>query len=253
MSKISFNIRHLRELKKLSQEGLAEELKITRARLGAYEEARNEPPIEILIRLSDYFHIPIDLLVRADLRKTDLNSLMKTGDNRMLFPVIIDKENRDRIEVVTAKASAGYLSGYADPEYIEKMPFMELPFRITGKHRSFQIRGDSMPPLATGDYVVGKYVELLRQITDGKTYIILTRNDGVVYKRVYKKAGSIFSLHSDNKSYEPYLINAQNILEVWEFVCGLRVSDKKEDEVNMENMMKMLVSMKVELEQLKKK
>lgn len=253
MSKISFNIRYLRELKKLSQEGLAEDLKITRARLGAYEEARNEPPIEILISLSEYFHISIDALVKADLRKTDINSMLKIGDNRMLFPIIIDKENKDRIEVITAKASAGYLNGYADPDYVEKMPFMELPFTVTGKHRTFPIKGDSMPPLASGDYVVGKYVESLKNVSDGKTYVLLTKNEGIVYKRLYKKSHNTFEMHSDNKSYEPYVVKADDILEIWEFVCCLKISDKKEDEISMENMMKLLLSMKVEMKQLKKK
>jgi transcriptional regulator with XRE-family HTH domain len=253
MSKISFNIRYLRELKKLSQEGLAEDLKITRARLGAYEEARNEPPLEILIRLSDYFYVSIDALVKADLRKTDLNSLMKVGNNRMLFPVMLDKEKNDSIEVVTAKVSAGYLNGYSDPEYMEKLPFMSLPFVVTGKHRSFPVKGDSMPPLATGDYVVGKYVESIKEMIDGKTYVLLTKDEGIVYKRIYKKAHNLYELHSDNKSYQPYSVKASNILEIWEFVCSLKTSDKKEDEINMENMMQLLLSMKVELEQIKKK
>ncbi len=52
MSKIANNIRFLRQLKGLSQEQLADELKITRSRIGGYEEARNEPPIDLLIRLS---------------------------------------------------------------------------------------------------------------------------------------------------------------------------------------------------------
>ena len=253
MSKISFNIRYLRELKKLSQEGLAEDLKITRARLGAYEEGRNEPPLEILIRLSDYFHISIDALVKADLRKTNLNSMMNVGNNRMLFPVVLDKENNDRIEVVTAKASAGYMNGYSDPEYMEKLPFMALPFKVSGKHRSFPVKGDSMPPLATGDYVVGKYVESIKELMEGKTYVLLTKDEGIVYKRIYKKANNLYELHSDNKSYQPYTVIASNILEIWEFVCSLKTSDKKEDEINMENMMKLLLSMKVELEQIKNK
>jgi len=253
MSKIAYNIRHLRELKKLSQEGMADDLKITRARLGAYEEARNEPPIEMLVRLSDYFHVSIDALVRADLRKTDIDALMKVGSNRLLFPVVIDKDNNDRIEVITAKASAGYLNGYADPEFIEKMPFMELPFQVTGKHRSFPVKGDSMPPLSTGDFVVGKYVESLKDIADGKTYILLTKENGIVYKRVFKKAQNTLELHSDNTSYEPYTVSASDILEIWEFVCCMKTSDKKDEEVNMESMMKLLLSMKGELEQLKTK
>ena len=58
MSKISSNIRFLRQLKGMSQEQLADDLKVTRSRIGGYEEARNEPPIdfangEALILLSE--------------------------------------------------------------------------------------------------------------------------------------------------------------------------------------------------------
>ncbi len=252
MSKISFNIKRLRELKKLSQEALAEDLCITRARLGAYEEARNEPPIEILIKLSEYFHISIDALLKADLRKTDLNALINIGDNRTLFPIIIDRENNDLIEVITEKASAGYLNGYSDPVFIENLSYMELPFKVTGKHRSFPIVGDSMPPLSTGDYVVGKFLESIKDLIDGRSYILLTLNEGIVYKRIYIKSDNLIELHSDNKAYRPYSIHKQEVLEIWEFVCCLKISDKKEEEINMENMMKLLLSMKVELESLKK-
>ncbi len=252
MSKISFNIRHLRELKKLSQENLADELKITRARLGGWEEGRNEPPVEMLIRISDYFHISIDILVKTDLRKTDAASIIKLGNNRMLFPVMVDPENRDMIEVVTAKASAGYLNGYSDPEYMEKLPTMQLPFEFAGKHRAFPIKGDSMPPVAAGDYIVGKYVEKLNEVTDGKTYILLSRDEGIVYKRLYRKNNTTFELHSDNSAYTPYTIEKHDILEIWEFVCCLKTSDKKGEEINMENLMSFLVSMKVDIERLKK-
>ena len=55
MSKIAKNIKILRDLKKISQEQLAEDLKINRSRLGAYEEGRNEPPIELLVAISRFF------------------------------------------------------------------------------------------------------------------------------------------------------------------------------------------------------
>ena len=251
--KISSNIKCLRELKKLSQESLAEDLNITRSRLGAYEEARNEPPIEILIRLSEYFQVSIDALIKADLRKTDVNAMIKLGSNRMLLPIMIDKENNDTIEVVTVKASAGYLSGYADPEFMEKLPFMELPFKVIGKQRAFPIKGDSMSPLSTGDFVVGKYLDTLKDLSDGKTYIILTRNDGIVYKRIFKQTDNLYTLHSDNKVYQPYNIKSSDILEIWEFTCSLKKSDCKNEEVSLETMMDLMLEMKNEIEHLKKK
>src|SRR5687768_12438372 len=93
MGKISQNIKHLRQLKKWSQEELAEKLEISRARIGSYEEDRCDPPIDVLVKLSNVFHIAVDALVKCDLRKFDDHSFIKVGENRMLFPIMVDKEN----------------------------------------------------------------------------------------------------------------------------------------------------------------
>lgn len=251
MSKISNNIRHLRSLKGWSQQQLADKLNITRARVGSYEEERADPPVDILIRLSSMFHVAIDALVKCDLSKVDTNSLLKVGQNRILFPIMVDANNNDLVEVVTARASAGYLNGYSDPEYFENLPNMNLPFKIVGKHRAFPIKGDSMPPLQDGSYVVGKFVESPDEISNGSTYVLITKDEGIVYKRVFKK-GNILELHSDNKNYEPYAVALADVLEIWHFVCTLNVSDKKEDELNLESIMNMLKSMRVEMESIKR-
>lgn len=248
--KIAKNIRFLREQKKLSQEALADNLGITRARLGAYEESRNQPPIDMLISLSSYFQVSIDALVKADLSKTDLKGQIKIGENRILFPVLVDKENHDCVEVIPEKAMAGYLSGYSDPEFMEKMPVMNLPFKIIGKHRAFTIKGDSMPPLKNGSVVVGRYSESLNEIKDGETYIVLTKEDGIVYKRLFrdkKKGNSSFEFHSDNTYYSPYTVQPENILEVWSFVCSLNIGEFKPQELNVESVIRFLQSYRVEM------
>lgn len=250
MSKIAKNISALRALQKQSQTQLADQLEISRSRLGSYEEGRAEPPYDLLIRIADYFHVAIDALVRADFSKTDPGSLLKIGNNRLLFPVMIDKENNDMVEVVPLKAIAGYLTGYADPQFIEELPIMNLPFKITGKHRAFSIKGDSMPPLKDGTIVVGKYVESLSEIKFGQTYIVLTKEDGVVYKRIYgdkKKALDTFEFHSDNVTYSPYTVKAENILEIWSFVCSLNIGEFKPQDLNIDSMIRFLQSFRVEM------
>jgi transcriptional regulator with XRE-family HTH domain len=253
MKKIASNIKVLRDLKNLSQEALAMDLDITRARLGAYEESRNEPPIELIVKLADYFHISIDALLRADLRKSNPEQLLKVGENRLLLPIVVDTENNDLIEVITQKASAGYLNGYADPEYFERLPLMNLPFKVTGKHRTFPIQGDSMPPLKEGAYVVGKFVEALRDVRNGNTYVLLTKSEGIVYKRVYILDAETIALHSDNKNYPPYTVKMAEVLELWEFVCCLNISDKTEEEISLSSVMQMLRSLQVEIESIKKR
>jgi transcriptional regulator with XRE-family HTH domain len=255
MSKISSNIRFLRQLKGLSQEQLADDLKITRSRVGGYEEARNEPPIDLLIRLSEYFHIAIDALVRGDLKKTNLDGLMKIGKNRILFPILLDSDGNDMVELVPMKASAGYTRGYADPDYIEKLPQMKLPFLPTGKHRAFPIKGDSMPPIKEGSFVIAKYLEKFDEVKFGQTYVIVTKEDGLSYKRImsYSKKEAAFELHSDNKFYPPFKVKAEDVLEIWEYTCCLNMNQYQNEELNLDSIMNMLRGLKVEIADLRKK
>ena len=250
MSKISSNLRILRKIKNVSQEIVADDLRIPRSRFASYEEDRAEPPYNMLVSISDYYHVSIDALLRGDFSKTDPDNLLKVGKNRFLFPILVDKKGNDYIEVVTVRAMAGYLNGYADPEYIEDLPTMNLPFNVVGKHRTFPIKGDSMPPANSGDFVVGKYVESLDEIKDGKTYILVTKEEGIVYKRViskiFKNSGHL-ELHSDNPQYQPYNVKPKDIFEVWEYVCLLRTKDVKPDEINVDSMISFLRQMKVEV------
>ncbi|MCC6372263.1 MAG: LexA family transcriptional regulator [Bacteroidia bacterium] len=255
MSKISSNLRVVRQLKGLSQEQLADELKITRSRIGGYEEARNEPPIDLLIRLSEYFHIAIDALVRGDLKKTNLDGLMKVGKNRILFPILLDNDGNDMVELIPLKASAGYLRGYADPDYIEKLPQMKLPFLPTGKHRAFPIKGDSMPPIKEGSFVIGKFIERLEDVKIGHTYVVVTKDDGLSYKRImnFNKKEAAFELHSDNKIYQPYKVKANEVLELWEYTCCINMNQYDDNELNLDSIMNMLRGLKVEIAGIKKR
>jgi transcriptional regulator with XRE-family HTH domain len=228
MKKISKNIAHLRHLRGVSQEYLANDLNITRSRLSSWEEHRAEPPIDLIVRLSEYFNVSIDSLLKIDLTKVnDLRDLLKIGGNRILFPVMVDGEGKDLVELVPIRASAGYLQGYSDESFIESLPRISLPFTDSGKFRGFPIQGDSMPPIEQGAYIIGKYVEELTDIKDGKTYVVLTQNDGLVYKRLYNRIeedGTIH-LHSDNKAYYPYQVKPEEVFELWSFVCSLNPSD----------------------------
>jgi transcriptional regulator with XRE-family HTH domain len=228
MKKISKNIAHLRHLRGISQEALATDLNITRSRLSSWEEHRAEPPIDLIVQLADYFTVSIDSLLKIDLTKVnDLRDLLKIGGNRILFPVMVDSDGKDLVELVPVRASAGYLQGFSDETFIESLPRISLPFTDVGKFRGFPIQGDSMPPLESGAYVIGKYVEDVADIRDGKTYVVLTQNDGLVYKRLYNKIeqdGTIH-LHSDNKAYYPYQIKPEEVFELWSFVCSLNPTD----------------------------
>ncbi|OIQ28489.1 MAG: XRE family transcriptional regulator [Bacteroidetes bacterium MedPE-SWsnd-G2] len=254
MKMISKNIRHLRRLKGVTQEVLAEDLNVTRSRISSYEEGRSAPTIEMLIELSDYFKLPIDILLRNDLTKAKDTSFIEVGNQRVLFPIVVDENEQDLIEVVPVKASAGYLAGYDDPEYIEQLDKIKLPFLPTGKHRAFPIKGDSMLPMKNGSYVVGRFVENRSDIKSGRTYVLVTLNDGMVYKRVYNQieANGTLLLVSDNANYTPYEVPINEVLELWEFTCSINTQEYDEQELKMSSIINMFNALGVELKALER-
>jgi transcriptional regulator with XRE-family HTH domain len=251
MSLFSDNIRNLRVKKKVSQEKLAESLSITRGRYVKYEDGTSEAPYEILKKIAHYYHISIDLLLSVDVRKIPMDDLLKLEGNRLVLPITVDKDGSDFIEVVTQKVKAGYLNGYADPEYIENLQQISLPFLGPGKHRGFPVEGDSMPPHEDGSIIVGRYIERLGEVMDGKTYIFITKNEGMVYKRLNKNKKNVLVVESDNSFYPPYEVKASDILEIWEYECNIGRSDKKAEISETASVKDLFLELKREIHDLK--
>lgn len=251
MSLFSDNIRALRIKHQVSQEKLAEKLQITRGRYVKYEDGTSEAPYDILKRIAQYYQLSIDLLLSVDVRKIEVEKLLQLENNRLILPIQVDSKGDNFIEVVTQKAKAGYLSGYADPEYIEQLQQISLPFLGRGKYRGFPVDGDSMPPHQDGDIVVGRYVEQLGEVLSGKTYILITRNEGVVYKRLNKNKGTTIAVTSDNQFYPPYEIKASEILEIWEFQCSISKNDQPTDSFENATIKTMFLELKKDLNEVK--
>jgi transcriptional regulator with XRE-family HTH domain len=254
MNNLSKNIKHLRGLKKLTQESLAEELSVTRSRISSYEENRSLPTIDFLIDFSTYFRIPIDIIIKNDLTKAKDVSFIEVGNKRVLFPITVDDDNENLIEIIPAKASAGYLLGYDDPEYIEQLEKIKLPFLPTGKHRAFPIKGDSMLPMKDGSYVVAEFVEDIKNAKSGYSYIVVTKDDGMTYKRLDNliEEKHSFLLKPDNPSYQAYEVPVAEVLELWKFTCSINTQEYEEHELKLSSIIQMFNDLGVELEALKK-
>lgn len=68
----------LRKAKGYQQKEVAEVLGISPQTYNGYEKGRNEPPIEMLVRLSFLYGIPIDILVQKDRMHAYDQSAMET-------------------------------------------------------------------------------------------------------------------------------------------------------------------------------
>lgn len=210
MSTAGKNLKYLRKLRGWTQEEFATKLQIKRSLLGAYEEERAEPRIEVLETVGEMFKLTLDELLLKDLADTKGNYLAKRRAQKLAA-------GTNEIQFVPVKAAAGYLAGYADPEFIDELNTFTLPMLAPGQYRAFEIVGDSMLPTPSGSIIVGEKIDDINDVKTNFTYIVVSRNEGIVYKRVMKnnRAKNKYTLVSDNPTYQPYQVNGEDILEVW--------------------------------------
>ena len=220
MATVNKNLKFLRAHLGLTQKQLAEKLGLKQAAVGAYEEERATPPVTCLIEISKIFNVSLDHLINKDLSQVPQKEWKSKALNRgkEVLAITVDAHDKENVELVTQKASAGYLSGYQDPEYVKDLPKISLPVLPKNKtFRAFEIQGDSMLPVQPGSIIFGEYLESTDSIKNGKLYILVTRNDGIVFKRVFNFAdqqGKLL-LVSDNRAYEPFSVQAEDVLEIW--------------------------------------
>ena len=234
---INTNLKFWRRELSLTQAQMAEKLGIKRSLVGAYEEGRAEPKLATLVNMARLFGITLDALVTTDFSKRKnakaaaqlqaQNAQMaaaetsnsRPGGNLRILALTVDRDQNENIELVPQKAAAGYLNGYADPEYLEELPKFRLPMLgSSGTFRAFEIAGDSMLPIASGTVIVGRYVDDWLNLKDGTPCIIVSGKEGIVFKRVFNrlKDDAMLALHSDNPLYSPYQIDVEDVVEIWE-------------------------------------
>jgi transcriptional regulator with XRE-family HTH domain len=211
MSYAGKNLRYLRKLRGWTQEEFANKLKIKRSLIGAYEEERAEPRLDVLENLCSIFKLTLDELLLKDLAASKGNNyLEKRRQLKMASEAQV-------IQFVPVKAAAGYLAGYADPEFVDELNTFTLPMLAPGNYRAFEIVGDSMLPIPSGSVIVGEKIEHVDDVKSNNTYIVVSKGEGIVYKRIMKnnRAKNKLTLISDNPQYSPYTVNADEVLEIW--------------------------------------
>jgi transcriptional regulator with XRE-family HTH domain len=255
------NLKFLRNRKKLSQDDLAERLNITRVKLNAHENGRTKnPTVEDLVSFSDFYKISIDSLLKVDLSKlSELkirelesgNDAYATGTKMRVLATTVDKEDNEQIEMVPVKAKAGYVSGYGDPEFIAQLPVFHLPnLPKDRKYRMFPTTGDSMLPVPENAFVIGEYLEDWQSLKLDVPCIVVTKNDGIVFKLATSKPDSrTILLKSLNTNYAPYEVHVGEILEIWRFKNY--ISDSiPEGEMTLQELTRLMVEVKNDVKRL---
>ena len=95
------NLKYLRKLRGWTQQEFADKLRIKRSLIGAYEEERARPNLEVLETVCDIFKLSMDDVLRKDLSENKGNYLAKRRAMKL-------SGGRPDIPFVPMKAAAGY-------------------------------------------------------------------------------------------------------------------------------------------------
>jgi transcriptional regulator with XRE-family HTH domain len=257
---IAENIKHLRKRAGYTQERFAEAVGIKRSVVGAYEEGRAEPRLQTLKKIAEVLQVTVDQLISLDLTRPEKAVREKAqGPKVKVLSITVDEQDNENIELVPQKAAAGYLNGFSDPEYIAELPRFKLPILPkNATYRAFEIQGDSMLPLPSGAIIIGKYLENLRDLKNGKTYVLITQQEGVVYKRVFnylEERGKLY-LVSDNPSYSAYEVDPIDVEEIWESVAYISIQFPDPEaarEIPLDQLTRLVLNLQDDVNQLKNK
>lgn len=251
----SSNLKTLRKNTGLSQAQFIENVGIKRTTWNGYETGNSYPNLSDFIKIADYFRVSTEDLLHKDLSDvhlirtgsdekfgTDVHlnvhpSVHPTGnlqavpgglDSNLRMPQVItlDTSGDENVVMVPFKARAGYLNGYSDPQFMATLPAYRLPGLNNGTFRIFEVHGISMyPTLHDRDLAIGSFVENLAAIRNDRVYVVVTKNDGIVIKRVINRveADNKLILNSDNYKdrdmFPPIICNPEEVLEIW-YVTG---------------------------------
>ena len=140
------------------------------------------------------------------------------------------------VPLVSQYAYAGYLSGFLDSEYVDKLP--RIPFIVEhegkGEYLCFEVRGDSMDDGTPQGYVDGEIL-LCREIdqvywTQSRLhmrkwdFVIVSRDEGILLKRIINHdpdSGTVI-IHSLNDFYNDKIVNLQDISKIFNVITSMK-------------------------------
>ena len=218
------NIKFLRLKAGLSQLQISEKLGIPRTTLGDYERGHTEPNLDTLIQIANLYDISIEYLVKKKLNDDLLRSYINRDDQAHT----LSEPNTPNVELVPVHAEAGYIESLQDPEYIKELPRFSIPKLKKGPFRGFEIRGDSMLPIESGTIVICVSIPKFEDIIAGNTYVLITKENGIVYKRIVPNHKTKkLALHSDNTIFPMVEISYDEVFEIWQYQAHIAYHDPK--------------------------
>ncbi|MFN3783584.1 MAG: helix-turn-helix domain-containing protein [Spirosomataceae bacterium] len=315
MSIVSENIKYLRNLNRLTQEQFSNRIGIKRSLLGAYEEARANPPLDKLKLIATSFGVSVDALIKQDIRRMRTTPDITIGfeqpvvapparkmsdiledyqtrvsqvpvipqpspsvfrEERVVAPVEhippVFEEKREPIpsqprpvthtpsppssvafatvSFVSKTMLDSYLVRWNDIQFTNQLPQFYFPGLSQGNYRCFEQVEDFT---VVGAQVICSRLTDLYQIIDGRTYVLVTKPYGVIFRRVFsqlKTKGSLL-MSSDLENVPTREMPSQDILEIWE-VKGYFSAQLPAPPISLGKLTGLIQDVQSEIERIKK-
>lgn len=228
MSFFGKNIKKIRSVKRLSQQSFAELFNLKRATLGAYEEGRSEPKIDTIIKIANYFSIPIDNLLTSELT---VNNLLQFKEDLTLETEKLSKETFTTIPCVTEKTVTEYTKHHNKTSFIDDLPKIQLPINSQKKLRAYTVSNLEMANHNNGlypnDIVIGEFTpnNTIKNLKNGELTLTLVKSE-LILRKLYIDNDSV-TLRSNHKNIPDKTFSITDIKELWkiQYVFFNRIPD----------------------------
>lgn len=242
MSFFGRNVKKIRSIKLLSQQAFAELFDLKRATLGAYEEGRSEPKIDTIIRVANYFSIPIGDLLTKELTINQLvrfNTSITTGTDQKHLTSFAN------VPLILPELVNEYIDHYSKEAFIADLPVMNLPINKNKIFRALSITNLEMANQDIGfypnDVVVGELVpkSIFKKLNNGTPVFVVT--DSEILVRRFYTTDKGFVLRADHKGIDDRILNLKEINELWRirYVFYKRIPDTSSEILDQINLLRL--------------
>jgi len=161
-----------------------------------------------------------------------------------------DKVAPQLIQYVRQGQLLEYVEKLQNPNYISTLPVFQLPLLPDGHYRAFESGEDFA---YAGAYLIGQFVRNWYDIADGKSYVVVARQMGAVYRRLFNqvKIKGTLLLSSDKAGIPTFEMPIKDVIEVWEIKAFFSMT-LPEPTVSLNQLRHLVGQIQEELDRIKK-
>lgn len=208
------NLKSLREQKGVSQQTVADYLEITRQAYSNYETGKREADYETLLKLGEFFGVPIDYLLGKE-KKPTLASELKLPSNAIPF-------NETRYAPIVGSIPAGVPALAVE----DIQGYLTIPYNDNEEYFFLRVSGDSMigAGINSGDLVL---IRKQKCADDGQIVACRVNGDEATLKR-YKRQGDTVLLLPENPQYDPRIVSVSDFDRGYAEIIGVALEIRKQ-------------------------